>query len=103
MKKIMLAFFLTLSFKVTAEPVFIYPTCYASPYNSECTINNNSGKDISCSIQITGQTKKGGYVSAYEYRVLYQYMSAWIRVNSNDPMNDPIVYLQAYANCNTLN
>ena len=101
MKKIFLLASLMFSFNSYSAPVFLYPTC--SAYSGECTLNNTSGKDISCSIQITGQTKKGGYISTSEYRVLYQYMSAWIRVNTFDPINDPIVYLQAYANCNTLN
>jgi len=101
LKKGLLLACLTFSFNAYSAPVFLYPTC--SAFSGECTLNNTSGKDISCSIQINGQTKKGSYISTSEYRVLYQYMSAWIRVNSFDPINDPIVYLQAYANCNTLN
>lgn len=100
MKKILATILLTTSLSATAAPVFLYPTC--NTYNGECTLYNSSGKDISCSIQIQGWTKNGRMLSAFEYRMLYSGMFAWIKINHYD-INDPITSLQANANCNTTN
>lgn len=99
MKKILAAALFTLSFGASAMPVFLYPTC--STFNNECTLYNSSGKDVTCNINVRGTTKSGLPVSAFEYRMLYTGMFAWIRVNT--PYNDPLNYLQATANCNTTN
>lgn len=102
MKKIILgAAFLLMTGMVQAEPVFLWPSCTYGPTSGECTLWNTSGKDISCNIRATAQTKNGSYINAYDYRVLYQGMFAWVRVYANDS-NDPIVHLSANAFCNTL-
>ncbi|MBC7427803.1 MAG: hypothetical protein H7336_04265 [Bacteriovorax sp.] len=101
MKKLLLAAtILAACFNASAASVFIFPTCNA--FQGECTIYNSSGKDINCNIQLSGMTQKGRPVNAFEYRMLYQGMIAWIRVFNTDA-NDPITSLQGTANCNTIN
>ena len=100
MKSLFAALLLTASLSASASPVFLHPTCNA--FSGECTLYNNSGKDVSCNIHVRGQTRKGVMVTAYDYRVLYQGMFAWVRVFPNNPQ-DPIAYLNADAFCNTLN
>ncbi len=100
MKFLLASLLLASSFSVKAAPVFIFPNC--STFNGECTLQNSSGKDINCNIYVTGMTKNGRMLSAYEYRMLYSGMFAWIRVNHYD-YNDPITSLSATANCNTIN
>jgi hypothetical protein len=94
--------FLALSFSAYAAPVFLYPNCNYGPSYGECTLNNTSQETVSCNIQARGQTRKGAILSAYQYTVLYPNMLSWTRVSANDPVNDPIVYLNATAFCNTL-
>lgn len=101
MKKILAAIFLTLSLGASAESVFLYPTCYSTGMSGECTLQNNSGKDVSCSIQVYGSTKSGRSISAFEYRTLYSGMMAWVTVGGGNP-NDPIIFIQGNASCNTL-
>ena len=101
MKKILLGLFLTASFNVFAAPVYLYPSCSFSSTNGQCTVVNNSGKDVQCSIQITGRTRDYRTINAWENRFLYSGMMAWISVSSN--FNDPITSLQGTANCNTVN
>ena len=102
MKTFLIGLFLTASFSAVASPVFIFPTCSYSGSSGQCTLMNNSGKDINCNIQITGRTKNGRPVNAFEYRFLYSGMMAWINVYNGD-FNDPIIMLQGTANCNTTN
>lgn len=104
MKKIIALLFVSLFISsVQAETVFVFPRCSYSASNGECTIHNNSGKDITCTIRATARTRKGSFLNTYDYRVLYQGMFAWVRVYANNPTVDPIISLQAHANCNTLN
>jgi len=85
-----------------SAPVFLFPTCNWSPAGGECTLINTSGQDVTCNIHANAQTRRGSYITAYDYRVLYQGMFAWVRVYANDPQQDPIVYMSANAFCNTL-
>jgi hypothetical protein len=85
-----------------AGPVFLYPTCSYGPAGGECTLFNSSGKDISCNIHARAQTQRGSYITAYDYRILYQGQFAWVRVYANNPQMDPIVYINATAFCNEL-
>jgi hypothetical protein len=94
---------LTLSFSASAEPVFLYPFCNYGPASGECTLNNTSGKNVTCNIQAQGQTRNGSMLSGFQYVMLYPGMFAWVRVNAYNPVNDPIVYLSATAFCNTTN
>lgn len=100
MKSILATILLTASLSATAAPVFLFPTC--NTFSGECTLYNSSGKDITCNIQVSGMTKNGRMLSAFEYKMLYSGMFAWVRVNHYD-MNDPITSLQANAFCNTNN
>ncbi|MBY0414954.1 MAG: hypothetical protein K2Q18_12360 [Bdellovibrionales bacterium] len=102
MKKFLSALLLAVSFSAMAEPVYLYPSCrYGIGNNGECTLTNTSGKDISCNVNVTGFTRSGKYVTAYEYgRYLYSGMMTWINVY-NPYLNDPITSLNANANCNT--
>ena len=100
MKLFLATVLLATSFSVTAAPVFLYPNC--NVYSGECTLHNTSGKDVNCNIQIRGMTKSGRPVTAFEYRMLYNGMFAWIRVNSFD-FNDPITSLNGNAFCDSIN
>jgi hypothetical protein len=101
MKKILLALFLSTSFSAVASPVFLWPNCSFAMSNGQCTLVNNTGKDINCNIQITGRTQQYRSINAFEYRFLYSGMMAWVNVTNYYP-NDPIVFLQGTANCNTV-
>jgi hypothetical protein len=102
-KKLIAVFLFTLFISTAqAEAVFLFPRCSWSPSGGECTLINTTGKDITCNIRATAQTRRGSFLYAYDYRVLYTGMWAWVRVYANDPMNDPITYMQADAYCNTL-
>lgn len=101
MKKILLGLFLTASFNVMAAPVWIYPSCSYSMNNGQCTLVNNSGKDVNCSIQVEGTTRDYRTIRAWENRFLYAGQMAWINVNST--FDDPITSLRGTANCNTTN
>jgi hypothetical protein len=101
MKKILIGLALFASFSAIASPVYLFPNCSFSMSSGQCTLVNNTGKDINCNIQITGRTQQYKPVNAFEYRFLYSGMMAWITVNSFYP-NDPIVFLQGTANCNTV-
>lgn len=102
-KKLIAIFFFTLFISTAqAEAVFLFPRCSWGPSGGECTLVNTSGKDVTCNIRATANTRKGTYLSAFDYRVLYTNMWAWVRIHSNDPMNDPITYMQANAFCNTM-
>ena len=98
MKIFTAAVLLVMSLSLRAEPVFLYPSC--STFNGECTIYNTSGKDINCNIQLNGWTRNGRMLSAFEYKMLYSGMSAWVRIYNYD-INDPITSLSANANCHT--
>ncbi len=96
MKSLIIALSLTISFAASAGPVFLYPTC--NTFSGECTLYNSSGKDVNCTIQVRGMTRSGYPLNAYENRMLYNGMSAWIRVY-NPNMQDQITQLQATAYC----
>lgn len=105
MKKILAGVLLALSFSfnVSAEAVFLYPFCSNWSTYGECTLNNTSGKQITCNIQVTGMTRKGQMLSNFQYAILYPYQTTWVRVSPYDTQNDQISYLTANAFCNTLN
>lgn len=100
MKKFLFITLVLTSLKTVAAPVFLFPNC--SPFNNECTLYNTSGYDVNCSIRVEGFTKSGRYLSAFEFKYLYQGMFAWVRVYNSD-FNDPTVSLRADASCNTMN
>lgn len=102
-KKILAGLILTASFTVSAEPVFLYPFCSNWSNYGECTLNNTTGKQITCNIQVNGQTRKGQMLNSFQYSILFPYQTVWVRVTPNDPQNDPISYLSANAFCNTMN
>lgn len=105
MKKFFAGILLTMSvsFSVSAEPVFLYPFCSNWGTSGECTLNNTSGKTVSCNIHVNGYTRKGQSLNQFQYSILYPYQMTWIRVYPRDPQNDQISYLSANAFCNTLN
>jgi len=105
MKKLIAGLILTLgvSFSVSAEPVFLYPYCSNWGNQGECTLNNTSGKQITCNVHVSGNTRKGEMISQFQYTVLFPYQTTWIRVYPRDTQNDSISYLSATAFCNTLN
>jgi hypothetical protein len=102
MKKLFAALLLTASLNAMAAPVILFPTCSFGPTSGQCTLINNSGKDINCNVQIMGNTRSGRMINGYEMRYLYNGMVAWFNV-SNYNVQDPIVSLRANATCNTTN
>lgn len=104
MKKILGAMLLTLtlSFSVWAGPVFLYPTCSNWGHYGECTLNNTSDQSVSCSINVSGSTRKGQMISQYQYAILSPFQMTWVRVSPRDSQNDSLSYLTANAFCNTL-
>lgn len=104
MKKSLAAilFGLALSFSASAEPVFLYPFCTNWGSYGECTLNNTSGKQVTCNITVTGSTKSGQYLNQFQYTILSPYQMTWVRVYPRDTQNDSISYFSANAFCNTL-
>lgn len=101
MKKLLIIALFLLSFTAMARPVFVFPHCTYGSFGGECTIYNSESEDISCWVNINGQTASGRPVSGFEYKTIYSRSYAWIKVYSNDSQ-DPIRYLQANASCNTI-
>jgi hypothetical protein len=124
MKKILAMIFLTASLSVSAQlvgetdaesleknsiqlsndvrPVFLYPRCYWNGATGECTLQNYSPEDVVCHFEVRASTSRGFQYSNYQYRVLYRGMSAYTRVYANNPHYDPISFMTASAQCNTL-
>ena len=73
--------------------------CTIGPILSQCSIFNDSGKSVKCSLRA-----EATFASRYKYRAfqtnfLYQNQSAWIYIQALNPL-DPIVHIEGKADCN---
>ena len=103
MKTLLASLLLTLSLSASAEAVFLFPNCNYSPTQGQCTVINTSGKQVTCNVQTTGQTKRGAYLSNFNYLYLSPGMMGWTYLYNNNPVNDEITSINATAFCNTVN
>ena len=85
-----------------SRPIFLQPTCIWNMANGQCNLTNCSGQDVVCHFYIQARSARGSMYNNYQYRILYRGMTATEYVYANNPAFDPIVYMNATAQCNTI-
>lgn len=67
-----------------------------------CQVYNQFPRPIQCKIAAQGQTQSGAWVNLFGQGMIYPGQTAWVNVNANNPNIDPLLYVQARANCISL-
>lgn len=64
-----------------------------------CTVYNQFPRPIYCQLNGNGQTQSGAYVNLYGNGWVAPYDSANLFIKANNPYIDPLVFVNANANC----
>ena len=67
-----------------------------------CQVVNQLPAPIQCNISAQGQTQSGAWANLFGQGTVYPGQSAIVYVNANNPYIDPLIFIQAQANCSTL-
>ena len=67
-----------------------------------CQVFNQLPRPIQCYISARGQTRFGAWINLNGQGIIYPGHQAYVTVNANNPNIDPLLFVQANANCITL-
>ncbi len=65
----------------------------------QCSVYNNWGVPVFCTLRAQGQVASGAYGYAYEQATIYPGSYAYVYVYANNPMIDPLVFVTGNASC----
>lgn len=74
--------------------------CHFDQSYGECSVINNTQTPIRCRLQIQGRTSMGYSYTGFEMAYLYPGQYAYAYVYANNPMIDPLVFVNGSAQCN---
>lgn len=97
MKKIIALSLMCFSF--ASQAFFMNTQCYFDRARGECTAFNHTPRTITCQLTIQGRTASGAFFNGFEFVTLYPGQYAWAYVYAQNPMYDPLVFVNGTAQC----
>lgn len=70
--------------------------------SGSCEVVNQLPTPIACQLSAQGQTQSGAWMNLYGQGYIYPGQVSWVNVSANNPYIDPLLFVQAQANCQTV-